>query len=108
MVQPFRLSSMDAYTICIRPRIMTSIVCKVLSLDDRVHHGTDHYIDDIVVQESVVDVGEVRAHLIKYGLETKELEDLDGGRLLGIALTKDSRGHLHMSRDRFLLIVTSI
>ena len=80
------------------PRIMTSILRKVLSLDDRVHRGTDHYIDDIVVQESVVGVGEVRAHLAKYGLETKEPEDLDGGRLLGIALRRDSRGHLHMSR----------
>ena len=80
------------------PRIMTSILHTVLSLDDRVHRGTDHYIDDIVVQESVVGEGEVRAHLAKYALEMKEPEDLDGGRLLGIALRRDSRGHLHMSR----------
>ena len=80
------------------PRIMTSILRKVLSLDDRVHCGTDHYIDDIVVQESVVGVGEVRAHHIKYGLKTKEPEELNGGRLLGIALRKDSSGHLCMSR----------
>ena len=80
------------------PRIMTSILRKVLSLDDRVHRGTDHYIDDIVMQQSVVGVDEVRAHLIKYGLETKEPEDLNGGRLLGIALRKDSSGHLCMSR----------
>ena len=77
---------------------MTSILRKVLSLDDRVHRGTDHYINDIVVQESIVGVGEVRAHLTKYGLETKEPEDLDGGQLLGIALNKDSSGCLHMSR----------
>ena len=80
------------------PRIMTSILCKVLSLDDRVHHGNDHYIDDIVIQESIVGVGEVRAHLTKYGFETKEPEDLDGDRLLGIAFNKDSSGCLHMSR----------
>ena len=36
------------------PRIMTSILRKVLSLDNEVCRGTDHYIDDIVVQESVV------------------------------------------------------
>ena len=53
------------------PRIMTSILCKVLLLDDRVRHGTDHYIDDIVVQKSEVGVDEVCAHLTKYGLETK-------------------------------------
>ena len=80
------------------PRIITSILRKVLSLNDRVRHGTDHYIDDIVVQESIVGVGEVRAHLTKYGLETKEPENLDGGWLLGIALNKDSSGCLHMSR----------
>ena len=80
------------------PRIMTSILHKVLPLDDRVRRGTDHYIDDIVVQESIVGAGEVRTHLTKYGLETKEPEDLDRGRLLGIALNKDSSGCLHMSR----------
>ena len=47
------------------PRIMTSILCKVLSLDDRVCHGTDHCINGIVVEESVLGVGEVRAHLTK-------------------------------------------
>ena len=76
---------------------MTSIPCKMLSLDNRVHRGTHHYIDDIVMQESVVGVGEVHAHLAKYGLETKEPEDLDGGKLLGIVLQKSSSGHLHIS-----------
>ena len=84
------------------PRIMTSILYKVLSLDDRVYRGTDHYIDDIVAQESVVGVNEVCAHLAKYGLEMKEPEDPDGDRLLDIALRKDSRGHLHMSRGTSL------
>ena len=82
---------------------MTSILCKDLSLDDRVRCGTDRYIDHIVVQESVVGVGEVCAHLAKYGLETKESEDLDGRWLLGIALHKDSSGHLHMSRGVHLI-----
>ena len=78
------------------PRIMTSILHKVLSFDSRIRHGTGHYIGDIVVQESVVGVGKVCAHLTKCGLEMKEPEDLDGGWLLGIALHKDSSGHLHM------------
>ena len=71
------------------PRIMTSILGKVLSLDDRVRRATDHYIDDIVVQESIADAETVRRHLAKYGLETKEPESLDGGRLLGIALKRN-------------------
>ena len=63
---------------------MTSIFGKVLSLDDRVRWATNHDIDDIVVQESVVDT--VQKHLAEYGLETKKPESLDDGRLLGIAL----------------------
>ena len=77
---------------------MTSILCKVLSFKDKFHCGANHYINNIVVQEPVVDVGEVCAHLTKYVLETKEPEDLAGDWLLGIALHKDSRGRLHMSR----------
>ena len=36
---------------------------KVLSLDDRVRRATDHYIDDIVVLESIADAETVRRHL---------------------------------------------
>jgi len=55
-----------------------------------------------VVQESVVGAEEVRKHLAKYGLETKESESLDGGRLLGIALKSDSGGELRMMRATVL------
>ena len=72
-------------------------------MDNRVCCGNDHYINDIVVQESVVGVGKVHAHLTKYGLETKETEDLDGGQLLGIAPHKSSSRYLHMSRGRLLV-----
>ena len=68
------------------PRIMTSILRKVLSLDDRVCRRTDHNFDDIVVRESIVGVGEVCARLTKYGLEMKEPEDLDGGRFYWVLL----------------------
>ena len=68
---------------------MTLILGKVLLLDDRVRRATDHYIDDIVVQESIADAETVRRHLAKYGLETKEPESLDGGRLFEIALKRN-------------------
>jgi len=80
------------------PRIMTMILKKVLSMDKDVCRGTDHYIDDIIVQESVVSASYVREHLLKYGLESKAPEDLNGGRVLGIALKRASDGHLMMSR----------
>ena len=54
------------------PRNMTLILDKVLSPDDRVRRAANHYIDDIVLQESVADAETVRRHLAKYGLETKE------------------------------------
>ncbi|XP_067951402.1 uncharacterized protein [Watersipora subatra] len=63
---------------------------------------TDHYIDDIVVQESVLVVEELKKHLAKYGLATKEPEGLDGGRLLGISLKGNTHGHLQMSRGTAL------
>ena len=95
--KPYALTRLGFGLSC-APRIMTAILGKVLSLDDRVRRGTDHYIDDIVVQKSVVGVEELRKHLAKYGLETKEPESLDGGRLLGISLNRDHNGHLRMSR----------
>ncbi|XP_067939635.1 uncharacterized protein [Watersipora subatra] len=81
---------------------MTKILGKVLSLDERVRRGTDHYIADIVVQESVLGVEELRKHIAKYGLATKEPEGLDGRRLLGISLKGNARGHLQMSRGTAL------
>ena len=51
----------------------------MLSLDDRVRRATDHYINDIVAQESVADAKTVRRHLAKLVFGTKEPESLDGG-----------------------------
>ena len=80
------------------PRIMTMILGKVLSIDPLVDSATDHYIDDIMVQESIATAAYVRAHLRRYGLQSKEPESLDGGRVLGITLSKSACGHLRMSR----------
>ncbi|XP_067932754.1 uncharacterized protein [Watersipora subatra] len=98
---PYALTRLGFGLSC-APRIMTKILGKVLSLDERVRRGTDHYIDDIVVQESVLGVEKLRKHLAKYGLATKEPEGLDGGRLLGISLKGNTRGHLQMSRGTAL------
>ena len=79
------------------PRNMMSILGKILSLDDRVRRATDHYIDDIVVQESVASAEEVRRHFARYGLETKKPKGLDGGRLLGVALKRNSKRDFQVS-----------
>ena len=84
------------------PRIMTMILGKVLSLDDSISRATDHYIDDVLVQESIASATRVREHLLEYGLVSKDAQSLDGGRVLGISLKKASHGHLVMSRGREL------
>ena len=78
----------------------------MLSLHDCVVWATDHYIDDIAVQESIADAETVQRHLAKYGLETKEPESLDGGRLLRIALKRSKWGDLQMWRATALSEVT--
>ena len=40
----------------VAPKIMSRIISAVLSQDEEVKKGTDHYIDDIWVNESVVGV----------------------------------------------------
>ena len=53
------------------PKIMTSILNKVLSLDDDVRSGTDAYMDDIIVNCDLVSPSRVMDHLAQYGLVTK-------------------------------------
>ena len=91
------------FGLCSAPRIMTLILRKVLSLDNEIESATDHYIDDIVVDVNRVSASRLREHLRRYGLESKEPERLDGGRLLGIALNKKSPNQcLTMSRGASL------
>ena len=80
------------------PKIMTSILQKVLFLANCVFHATYHNIDDIRVQESVFRAEKMCSHPAKYGLSTKDPADLDADRLLGLALKQYPSWHLKMSR----------
>lgn len=66
------------------PRIMSSIVRKVLSLDEKIAASTSHYIDDILIDSAQVSVESVAAHLLCYGLTTKEPESIENARVLGL------------------------
>ncbi|XP_043247110.1 uncharacterized protein LOC122394343 [Amphibalanus amphitrite] len=77
---------------------MSKILSEVLAQDSSVQSGTDHFMDDIIVQENIVTADQVAAHLQKYGLETKPPEALDGGRVLGLQLNRDSQEGLQFSR----------
>ena len=82
------------------PRIMTRILKEVLAKDPNIQRGTDHYIDDVIVDESIVSAEEVAAHLGKYGLATKPPEAVDGGRVLGLRLSRDHNGVLKFYRGK--------
>ena len=80
------------------PKIMSMILGKVLSIDEKVRRGTRHYVDDIIVNEDIVSVEEVRNHLLKYGLQCKDPEELNGARVLGLQLSQCD-GVLNWSRS---------
>lgn len=71
---------------------MSRIISKVLALDELMERGTDHYIDDIWVDEGVVDVKKVKSLMERYGLTTKEPVPLSDARVLGLRVEGDREG----------------
>ena len=47
------------------PRIMSEILRTVLRMDPEIAKGTDHYIDDLIVNEDMVSVDKVSEHLAR-------------------------------------------
>ena len=74
------------------PRIMSAIVRKVLSLEEKIAANTSHYIDDILVDSATVSAEDVSAHLQKYGLVAKKPEAIGGSRVLGLELFRAQAG----------------
>mgnify|MGYP003417316483 FL=1 len=68
------------------PKIMDGIVSYVLKLNSKVNENTSHYVDDIIVNLNGIAECEVVNHLKRYGLVTKEHEDVDDMRVLGLQL----------------------
>lgn len=83
----------------VAPKIMSKVLGKVLSMDGKVESGTDHYIDDIIVNEELVSVDHVRDHLSRYGLVTKEPEPISDARVLGLRVKEDGMSQLVWGRD---------
>ncbi|KRX66717.1 hypothetical protein T09_12756 [Trichinella sp. T9] len=83
----------------VAPLVMKAVLNCVLSWDPDVRKGTSAYIDDILVNESVVAVDRVKRHLPHYGLTCKNHERAaDGARLLGLKVWGE-RGKLMWRRD---------
>lgn len=81
------------------PRIMSQILKKVLNLDPCVARGTDHYVDDLIVNEDIVSVDKVVDLLRRYGLETKAPQPLQSTKVLGLQLA-DKQGQLEWRRGK--------
>ena len=95
------------FGLSVAPKIMTAIVRKVLLLDPLVGQGTDSYIDDICVNESIVSVERVRDHLHRFGLQTKAPVALSDARVLGLRVVRDSGGAFSWKRDSELPVCPS-
>ena len=89
------------------PRIMSEILRTVLSLDPRIEQGTDHYIDDVIVNEDVISTDEVMAHLKRYGLESKPAQPLVSSKVLGLQL-QGSEENLKWTRGKMLSIPAGV
>ncbi len=72
----------------VAPKIMTTVLNKVLFMDSAVRSGTDLYVDDIIVNNDVVSNDHVIQHLRAYGLEAKPPESVNGGRVLGLRIER--------------------
>ena len=86
----------------VAPKVMSRVLQAVLSSEPDVGEGTDSYIDDIVINERMVAPSRVRALLLNYGLVTKDPVHLDGARVLGLHVERDSVGCFVWTRDNAL------
>ncbi|XP_067930804.1 uncharacterized protein [Watersipora subatra] len=86
----------------VAPKIMSKIVSAVLALDKEVKERTDHYIDDIWVNEEVVSPERVQKHLLSYGLVTKNPENLANTQVLGLRVVSGLTAKLEWKRDGLL------
>lgn len=79
----------------------------MLSQDDQVKAGTDHYIDDIWINERVVVAERVKELLQRYGLVAKEPKSLENTCMLGLRVQEDKEGQLVWYRDGVVPVLSS-
>lgn len=83
----------------VAPKIMSRILAKVLSLDEAVCKGTDHYIDDILVNQAVSASDKGEGASVEVRLSLIESEALSSSRVLGLRVRAGSCGRLDWSSD---------
>ena len=77
----------------VAPLVMKSVLSAVLAQDENVRRATSPFIDDMLVNEDILPVEKVVAHLESFGLICKPAERLvDGARALGLDVRKGEDG----------------
>ncbi len=77
----------------IAPLVLKKVLSHVLSWDETIDRATSLYLDDILVDESVVSATEVESHLSRHGLLCKSPEKVsEGARVLGIRVWGEHHG----------------
>lgn len=94
------------FGLSVAPKVMSKIITTILSLDSRVSEGTDHYIDDIWVDESIVSAEQVRKLLLVYGLTAKDPVSLANSRVLGLRVVKGQDNRFKWFRDGKLPVLS--
>ena len=77
---------------------MAKVLKTVLISSPEVGKGASSYIDDILVDTSVVTSQEVVNHLGRHGLESKQPETLRDGTALGLKICADKKRELVFKR----------
>lgn len=90
------------FGLSVAPSIMKAVLSATLACDEEVDRASSAYVDDILVNESILSAEQVGAHLRKFGLECKPAERLvDGARVLGLKVWGD-QGRLLWARENSL------
>ena len=87
------------FGINVAPCVMKAVLDAVARQDPDVERAMSSYIDDVLVDESVLSAEKVADHLRRFGLESKPAVRLkDGGRALGLRVSAERDG-LRWRRD---------
>ena len=82
------------------PFVMKTVLETVIAQDERVKAAVSSYVDDILVNETVLPARNVAEHLSAFGLESKDPERAeDGARILGHRVWGERDGHFRWCRD---------
>ena len=87
------------FGLSIATEVMRSVVRTILEQDSVMQRAVLGYVDDLLVDESVISAEAVAAHFAKFGLQCKPPERAsDGARVLGLRVSSRD-GNLRWQRD---------